>query len=112
MGDIFKLNSSLTQHNLFHSLKESIMIIATKRFTLPVGYQYQISNPVLWYTSATSKGVYRPITPYISGTIASGRNEDTAHYEKAVIQPFRNKYAEVYAIDDAEQKGDGKVVFK
>lgn len=88
------------------------MIISTKRFTLPVGYQYQISNPVLWYTSATSKGVYRPITPYISGTIASGRNEDTAHYEKAIIQPFSTKRAEVYAIDDAEQKGDGKVVFK
>lgn len=85
--------------------------IETKSYTLPVGYVYNISNPALWYTSLVSKGIYLPLTEYVTGTIVSGQNTASAAYEEAVIQPFSNRYAEVYAIDEAEQKGDGKVVF-
>lgn len=86
--------------------------ITRKVYTLPVGYVYNISNPALWYTSLISKGIYIPLTASVTGTVASGQNTASAAYEEAIIQPFSNRYAEVYAIDDAEQKGDGKVVFK
>lgn len=88
------------------------MLLGSKSYILPVGYQYEISNPALWYTTEESKGIYRPLTEVVAGTIESGENEATATYEKAIIQPFSTKNAVVYSIDEAEQKGDGKVVFK
>lgn len=98
--------------NLVITYKYQTTVIDTQQYVLPVGYVYNISNPALWFTDSSTRGVYSPINEYTTGTIDSGANTAEASYFQSIIQNLNNRRAFIYNVDEAEQKSDGKVVFK
>ena len=98
--------------NLTITYKYQTSVIDTEQYTLPVGFAYSLSNPALWFTDTSTRGIYSPVNEYTTGTIVSGANTAEASYYQSIIQSLNNRIATVYNVDEAEQKGDGKVVFK
>lgn len=47
------------------------------RYSFPVGYTYQITNPYIDLVLERHRYVFRPINQYATGTIASGTNTNT-----------------------------------
>ncbi len=84
--------------------------IATKRYSLPGGYQYQITNPYLDQSSDSHRYIYRPINQYATGTITSGENVDDEDVDLALHYYGDHKLLYIISVTEVEQDEEGVVV--
>ncbi len=83
------------------------MQIAVQRYTLPVGYSYQIENPFVDSTIGMVRRIYRPVEEYATGTVASSGTVDEEQY--AIALEHKDQILTIYSVDDFTVSEQGVV---
>jgi hypothetical protein len=84
--------------------------IATRRYYLPEGYEYQIENPYIDTSSGTHRYIYRPVNEYASGTIEEGQNVDDQDVELALHYYGEQRLLYIISVSEIEFDSEEGVV--
>lgn len=86
------------------------IILGTRTYYLPVGYEYSIENPYLDMTFMPHRYVYRPEEEYAEGTIAAGTNTDEEEYQIALDFSYTDNVLYIISVDELEDQDEEGVV--
>lgn len=79
--------------------KHGNLVLARRKYTLPVGESYTISAEYIDRTDDTARTIYRPTTATISGTLPSGGATVTVQCETALVLDIRTHVLYVISVD-------------
>lgn len=84
--------------------------LSDKKYSFPIGYQYQITNPFLDKTSNDDRFIYRPVNKYATGTIVSGSNVNTQQTEIALRYNSKKDTLLIISVSTISYDSSEKVV--
>ena len=87
--------------NLVITYKWGTMKLKRIKYTFPVGYTYQITNPYIDLVIERHRYVFRPINQYATGTISSGTNTNTQTCAVALDLDRDTNILHVISVDEA-----------
>lgn len=76
------------------------VVLARKRYHLPEGFAYEITNPYIDKTNGKVRKIYYPKREKATGTIHSGSNTNEQPYADALIYRGEKRELEVLSVDD------------
>ena len=88
--------------NLIITYKWGTMKLKRQKYTFPVGYTYQITNPYIDVPIERHRYVFRPVNQYATGTIVQGANTNNQTCEVALDLDRDTNILHIISVDEVE----------
>ena len=82
----------------------------TRRYTLPAGYGYALSNPFIDLDRDGRRRVFRPLSPSVTGTLPAGGDVVYVEYEPALV--LSDGALQVLSVDGLNEAREGEVTIQ